>query len=93
MFSPLNYPYFQYILHELPSENNVADGVRNLTKGILHAPLFLLPLPHFNVEGNYVKHDLAFIRSCWLFLTICLPRQPKFRQILQDAKLLHAETY
>lgn len=31
-FSPLNHPYFQYILHELPSENTVADGIRNLTK-------------------------------------------------------------
>lgn len=32
MFSPPNYPYFQSIFHELPSENTVADGVKILIK-------------------------------------------------------------
>lgn len=45
MFSLLNYPYFQYILHELPSENTVADGIRNLTK----------------IKVNCVHHSFCFL--------------------------------
>lgn len=45
MFSPLNYPYFQYILHELPSENTVADGVKNLTK----------------IKVYYMHHSFCFL--------------------------------
>lgn len=87
MFSPLNYPYFHYILHELPSENTVADGVRNLTEikvyCMHHSFSFLTSMQKVIMSSTI----FAFISPCWLFFTICLPRHPKFRQILRGCKI------